>query len=81
MISFFRNEDKVAASPARPKMGGMMRSLAKKILQQGEMVVCYKSIFINIFTIFVINVDHQSQDDTFSGTVVYRFEAFHIWET
>ena len=45
-----------------------------------ELVVCYKSIFINTFCIMVIRLGSENLGQ-FGGYVVFRHESFHIWET
>ena len=41
-----------------------------------EIVICYKTIFINIFNIMVLDIHHQSDQ-----TMMYRHESFQLWES
>ena len=42
-----------------------------------ELVICYKAIWINTFTVFVVALDNQGN----LGESVIRHEIFHNWES
>jgi len=41
---------------------------------QREIVLCYKCIYVNTFTVFVIKLDDPP-------IIVFRYEMYHIWES
>ena len=41
---------------------------------QREIVLCYKCIYVNTFTVFVIKLDDPP-------VIVFRYEMYHIWES
>lgn len=45
----------------------------KKHVAQRELVVGYKSIYINVYSVFVINMK--------TGYLSFRHESFCLWET
>ena len=47
-------------------------------MNHNELVLCYKAIYINKFTIMIINIDDS---DINESNVVLRHESFHIWES
>jgi hypothetical protein len=44
-----------------------------KEIAQRELVVGYKSIYINVYSVFVINIQ--------TGCLAFRHESFCLWET
>ena len=46
-----------------------------------ELVLCYKTIYINKFTIFVISLNDGQNNKNKDYNVVLRHESFHIWES
>ena len=46
-----------------------------------ELVLCYKTIYINKFTIFVISLGDGQSHKNKDYNVVLRHESFHIWES
>jgi hypothetical protein len=41
-----------------------------------EVVVSYKTIFVNIYTILVLDLNHKS-----GQPLMYRHESFQLWES
>jgi hypothetical protein len=45
----------------------------RKHIIERELVVSYKSIYINVYSVFVINIK--------TGCLAFRHESFCLWET
>ena len=55
-----------------------MHVFTDEVTDQRQLLISYKTIFINVYTINVIDLDN---DTDINGNLMYRHESFCLWET
>jgi len=55
-----------------------MHVYTDEITNEPRLLISYKTIFINVYTINVIDLEN---DMDHSGNLIYRHESFCLWET